>query len=626
MSLRAKFVAVFAIILTTGVGSTGGVLMMRHRRHHQEQVTAEHQLIATNAAFALKENLNIVSRELWRLSRLPEVDPQDNDPEPEKALLHGAHENSVFFQWMRVLDAAGRVTLAQPADAGVVGTNYAHTAWFETARTADRPFFYTLPSLRAMAAVVPIRHEGRFGGAIQGVLDLRTDKVLTPELIHAAGAGELAIVDREGQVLFPPDWPAGDNSGWARAFGQVALGRTGTLHHTNGGDYLYAYAPVNVGSFGVVFRWPWSALQVELRRELETTIAILIIGMLAVGIFGVMFASYLTRPLVQLGEVARRIAAGDPRRDVVQPGADEIGDLYRAFDHMEQRLSERDAKIREDVNTIRSLNATLEQRVAERTRELEQAQRLLLDSERFAAMGKTAAAIAHELKNALNGLGMCVDLVLSDTPPSPSTLRVRAQLHQEIGRLRDITESLLTFSRTPRIERQRVDLHKLIERALEVLREPIEEGKVTVETRLSGGGAPLHLDCDGYKVQGVLINLLKNAVESLTTSRLDLSTASPASLPVRDRRIEIVTRREGGEVIVEISDSGPGLSEEARRRLFEPFFTTKVTGTGLGLATARRVVEAHGGAIDVGEWTAGALFRIRLPDAGEQKVSYSRAM
>src|SRR5260370_24586264 len=100
MSLRAKFVAVFAIILTTGVGSTGGVLMMRHRRHHQEQVTGEHQLIATNAAFALKENLNIVSRELSRLSRLPEVDPQDNDPEPEKPLLHGAPQTSVFFMWI----------------------------------------------------------------------------------------------------------------------------------------------------------------------------------------------------------------------------------------------------------------------------------------------------------------------------------------------------------------------------------------------------------------------------------------------------------------------------------------------------------------------------------------------
>jgi two-component system C4-dicarboxylate transport sensor histidine kinase DctB len=377
---------------------------------------------------------------------------------------------------------------------------------------------------------------------------------------------------------------------------------------------MYAFAPVSLGNFGVVFRWPWSTMYAELRHEVAATALILALGTVLVGLFGLAFAAYLARPLTQLGELARSIAAGEPSpvTGEVHASRDEIGDLYRAFERMQRKLGERDAKIREDVATIRGLNATLEQRVAERSAELEKAQRLLLDAERFAAMGKTAAAIAHELKNALNGLGMCVDLVLSDTPATAGTMRVRAQIHQEIARLRDVTESLLTFSRTPRIEKGPVDVHALIGRALESLREPIEEGKIAVEQQLAGAGAPLEVACDGHKVQGVMINLLKNAIESITTRPLDLSVPPATEPPTAPRRITIATRREDGGTVIDVCDSGPGLSDEARRRLFEPFFTTKVTGTGLGLATARRVIEAHGGTLEAAPAAVGALFRVRL--------------
>jgi two-component system sensor histidine kinase TtrS len=100
---------------------------------------------------------------------------------------------------------------------------------------------------------------------------------------------------------------------------------------------------------------------------------------------------------------------------------------------------------------------------------------------------------------------------------------------------------------------------------------------------------------DAHKIQGVLVNLIKNAVEA-------------------GRTVEVTVRAEHGEAIVEVADDGPGLSPEAREHLFEPFFTTKPNGTGLGLPTSRRFVEAHGGSIDVGPSPlGGALFRVRLP-------------
>jgi signal transduction histidine kinase len=292
---------------------------------------------------------------------------------------------------------------------------------------------------------------------------------------------------------------------------------------------------------------------------------------------------------------------------------------------MEADLRVRDAKIREDLDTISRLNASLEERVRARTRELEQAQARLVDAERFTAMGKTAAAIAHEVRNALNGLGMCVDLVLADHPPQAgaASARVHAQIHHEIARLRDITESLLTFARTPRLERAPVDVRALCARALDTLGEQIADGAVAVEAD-PPDAPPVAIVGDGYKLQGVLVNLVKNAVEAMTTRPLDLgegaapdvAAASTAAAGGPQRRLIVHARTEGDAVVVELGDTGPGLLPEARAHLFEPFFTTKVTGTGLGLATARRIVEAHGGTIEIVPAAAGGegtLVRLRLP-------------
>jgi two-component system sensor histidine kinase TtrS len=107
---------------------------------------------------------------------------------------------------------------------------------------------------------------------------------------------------------------------------------------------------------------------------------------------------------------------------------------------------------------------------------------------------------------------------------------------------------------------------------------------------------PLRVLCDAHKVQGVVVNLVKNAIEA-------------------GKRVEVALRASDAEAIIEVSDDGPGLSPEAREHLFEPFFTTKPNGTGLGLPTSRRFIEAHGGFIEAARSASmgGALFRLRLP-------------
>jgi signal transduction histidine kinase len=258
---------------------------------------------------------------------------------------------------------------------------------------------------------------------------------------------------------------------------------------------------------------------------------------------------------------------------------------------MEQAIQRRDQELRDAAGL-------LEQRVRDRTQELVATQAALVDAERFAAMGKTSAAIAHELKNALNGLGMAVELIAQDPQNSARLARLRPQVLGEIARLRDVVDSLLSFSRSPRITCAPADLTAVIGRAADAMADLVADrgGALRVEAPPA-----LPVWCDAHKIQGVMVNLIKNAVEA-------------------GHAVTVTAAARDGEAIIEVADDGPGLSAAAREHLFEPFFTTKPNGTGLGLPTSQRFVEAHGGRIEVDRAPqGGALFRVRLPIAAAQE-------
>jgi two-component system sensor histidine kinase HydH len=206
--------------------------------------------------------------------------------------------------------------------------------------------------------------------------------------------------------------------------------------------------------------------------------------------------------------------------------------------------------------------------------------------------------MAHELKNSLGGISMSVDLILQQNPGG--SLRVRHQLHDEIRRLGEVTNSLLDFAREPRLEPAERDLNRIVRRSGDMLSEVLAEQSATLRLDLAQDGGELHVRCDAAKLEGVIINLIKNAAEAVGR------TGAPGEVVVR-------TRADGDETIVDVEDNGPGIADEARAHLFEPFFSTKPSGTGLGLATARRIVEAHGGCIEaLAREGGGARFRITL--------------
>ncbi len=592
LTLRTELTLVLSSLFVLSIGVGGGTAIYQSSRNMRRELTTEYQLFAENRAFALRDNFEILGDELKRLA-------VSGDAKPEE-LLAGAHENSVLYNTaVLLLSADGTCLRAVPDLPEYRGERYGERAWFKAARdtspgsgplyrTADEPVLG-----RTLKIVQPLRRAGRFAGALVGVIAFSGENVIAPALHdNLPLETDAVLVDETGEVIYPTDRArATEGSDWSRVIELATSGSSGSMTgQAQGQEALFAYSPVKAGTrFAVVFSWPWHTLTANLKQQAFTLGGMLLFGLLIAGFASVALSAYLARPLQLLGEGAIRIARGERVTAAELPraaGTEEVAALVAAFEHMETSIQKRDQELREAA-------ALLEQRVADRTRELTAAQQALVEAERFAAMGKTSAAIAHELKNTLNGLGMAVELIVQDPTNGPRVARLHPQVTREIARLRDVVDSLLSFSRVPRIERARTDLADVVRAARDVLDDLVLErgGAVSIETPAS-----LPAVCDAHKIQGVVVNLVKNAVEAGKTVRVRATAA-------------------GGDAVIEVEDDGPGLSAAAREHLFEPFFTTKPNGTGLGLPTSRRYVEAHGGTIEGGTSIAlgGARFRVVLP-------------
>ncbi len=210
-------------------------------------------------------------------------------------------------------------------------------------------------------------------------------------------------------------------------------------------------------------------------------------------------------------------------------------------------------------------------------------------------LGNLAASAAHEIRNPLTAINGFVQL-LERQAHDDVQRRYLSIIRQEVERLENITSDMLLLARPTRELDGRCDFAAVAESVVELMRN--KAGERGVELVLEGGGSFPFVVGDRDRVEQVLLNIVRNAIESMS---------EPGSVCVR---IECVG---DGFVSVRVRDQGPGIPEEIQSRIFDAFFTTKVGGTGLGLSVGESIVRGYGGDITVHSTDEGAEFAIRLP-------------
>lgn len=221
-------------------------------------------------------------------------------------------------------------------------------------------------------------------------------------------------------------------------------------------------------------------------------------------------------------------------------------------------------------------------------------------SERLADLGALAAGLAHELRNPLASMLGSVEL-LKASASGEDDRRLLDIVLREGGRLAQLVTEFLEFARPSSPRRREVDLAQVAAETLEAFANDPAAGKL----RLVRDLAPAEVQGDPDQLRQVLWNLLVNAAQAQVTSA--------GSEPSGEIRVACRSSEASGATLT-VEDDGPGLTPEALAELFTPFFTTKPDGTGLGLATVHRIVDAHGGAMSVDSRPGqGARFTVQLP-------------
>jgi signal transduction histidine kinase len=233
--------------------------------------------------------------------------------------------------------------------------------------------------------------------------------------------------------------------------------------------------------------------------------------------------------------------------------------------------------------------------------------------ESLAAVGQAAAQVAHEIKNPLGSIRLGISM-LSEMAHDPQANTIIALVERGIDHLNKLTIDVTDFSGEKSLTVSEVDLHELIDSSLELIKDRIEKKRTPIE-KTWRGEEDLRARVDEDQLRQVLVNLLANAVDA---------SAEESPVRISAERVksngENTIGRDGHRPFARITiiDRGVGMKPEVQRRIFEPFFTTKKRGTGLGLAISKKIVEQHGGRIEVASAPGeGTSFTIELPLTNE---------
>ncbi len=337
---------------------------------------------------------------------------------------------------------------------------------------------------------------------------------------------------------------------------------------------IKAALPVAIVLVAGMFLFFWVSLTLDKWHERQVVLLVAAGGAVAIcAAMLVGLALLVDRPLGELQEKIRLLRGGDLNVTATFASRnDEIGDLGRNFNAMVQQ-------IRETQEEIRRLHQTQMSR-----------------AEHLATLGELAAGLAHEIRNPLAGIAGVIEVIGRDLPANSPGAHVWGDVKGEMQRVQKILNELLNYARPKPPHFAASDLCSTVEHAVHLARQHVVSKPITIDFQCGPSLPPV--EHDATQLEQVLVNLLLNAIQAMEgQGSVDIQLSA-----VRDA------------VQVRVRDTGRGIPAEQLPNIFRPFFTTKGQGTGLGLSLAKRIVEAHGGHIEVRSvLKQGTEFSITLP-------------
>jgi two-component system NtrC family sensor kinase len=313
----------------------------------------------------------------------------------------------------------------------------------------------------------------------------------------------------------------------------------------------------------------------------------------------------IQRPVRELMTGMEMVSNGKHGHRLRETSLDELGQLAKSFNTMAEEV----ARSRTDIT---AWTETLEQRVKEKTEDLERTHRQMAHVDKMASLGALSSSVAHELNNPLEGILTFAKLLIKRIQKSGLTQDEKDDFTQELRLIADeaarcgnIVKNLLVFSRRAAVSFQRTNVRVIVERCSVLVNHHARMNSVDLRTSCP---ETAEIECDPGQIQQLMIALLVNAIEAM--------------YPLAERKepgvVELDVEVSAGakKAVLRIRDNGMGMTEEIKSHIFEPFFTTKSEGkgVGLGLAIAYGIVERHRGSMEVASTLGkGTLFTVILP-------------
>lgn len=485
---------------------------------------------------------------------------------------------------------------------------FAYSNWYHYEPAGDYAFFMAAPILEA----------GEIVGIIVAQLSMGELKTFTRSFRLLGETGEIVlagIVDNQATVLAPLRYRS--DAAFNMTFdsltqselpimkairGEIGIGESVDYR---GNPIIAVWRNLPLRNWGMVVKMDSAEVFASIDQLRIYYVISFVIASIAVFFITTVLSKTLSAPIKRLAEAADDMSHGRLKEDLAVEGLDELARMGASFNSMRRSLSKTE-------DELRALNAGLEQRVMLRTQQLENVneelanaldtikatQSGIVQTEKMAALGVLAAGVGHELNNPLMGILNYIEYAQSHSKDERIN-QILGKALVAVGRIDHIVSNIMTYAHTNEVKLQPLEVRKVIEDVTELTATDLRHAGISLEVH-HGESLPM-IFANASEIYQCVLNLVLNARDALLESDSKLMT--------------IDSFREGKFVVINISDSGPGIPADIMEKIFDPFYTTKPTGkgTGLGLSVSRNLVEKQGGTLTVSNLdTGGASFQIRL--------------